>query len=258
MLAYRVWADQRRGWRFTNPNLEELGLVRAEYVSLDELAEDDAAFAMRHRNCALQTGDKSAALVKLLTILRHGLAVTADALDPATVEATANASRQSLREPWSISAQEEPRVASALIIDAPRRADAGLRGEPLMVRGGPRSRLARQLGHARIWGKRLDAKTYLEIVSALLERSRNINLSVEVPTSFDVDGWRLAANAVRLVPAEGRPDGSRQPLFCRTLQALWLTLSRAVAKHCSGSRARAYSASRSGPTRMARMAISLG
>ena len=45
MLAYRVWVDQRRGWRFTNPNLEELGLVRAEYVSLDELAADDDAFA---------------------------------------------------------------------------------------------------------------------------------------------------------------------------------------------------------------------
>jgi hypothetical protein len=29
VIAYRVWADQRRGWRFTNPNLEDLGLIRA-------------------------------------------------------------------------------------------------------------------------------------------------------------------------------------------------------------------------------------
>ena len=28
-----------------------------------------------------------------------------------------------------------------------------------------------------------------------------------VGTSFDVEGWRLAANAIRLVEAEGRPDG---------------------------------------------------
>ena len=27
VLAHRVWADQRRGWRFTNPSLEELGLI---------------------------------------------------------------------------------------------------------------------------------------------------------------------------------------------------------------------------------------
>ena len=44
VIAHRVWADQRRGWRFTNPSLEELGLVRAHYVGLDELAADDAAF----------------------------------------------------------------------------------------------------------------------------------------------------------------------------------------------------------------------
>ena len=57
--------------------------------------------------------------------MRHGLAITADALEPATVEAAANAARQSLRDPWSISAQEEPRVAAALIIDAPKRAEVG-------------------------------------------------------------------------------------------------------------------------------------
>jgi hypothetical protein len=55
---------------------------------------------------------RRAALVELLTHLRHGLAVTADALDPATVESIANAARQNLRDPWAISAQEEPRVAS--------------------------------------------------------------------------------------------------------------------------------------------------
>jgi hypothetical protein len=27
VLAYRAWFDQRRAWRYTNPNLEELGLL---------------------------------------------------------------------------------------------------------------------------------------------------------------------------------------------------------------------------------------
>jgi hypothetical protein len=45
VLAHRAWVDQRRGWRFTNPNLEELGLVSAKYLALDELANDDEAFA---------------------------------------------------------------------------------------------------------------------------------------------------------------------------------------------------------------------
>jgi hypothetical protein len=167
VLAYRVWADQRRGWRFTNPNLEELGLVGTEYVSLDDLAGDVDAFANAPPELRNATAEKRKdALSLLLNHLRQGLAVTADALDRATIESTASSSRQSLRDPWAISIQERERPAAALIIDAPRRAEVGLRGEPLLVRGGPRSRLARELGHARIWGKRLDGSTYLEVDTA--------------------------------------------------------------------------------------------
>src|SRR5262249_7131122 len=169
VLAYRVWADQRRAWRFTNPNLEELGLVRAEYVSLDELAADDTAFAKAPpelRNAPVET--RKAALALLLNHLRQGLAVTADALDRANIESNATASRQSLRDPWAISTQERERPAAALIIDAPRRAEVGLRGEPLLVRGGSRSRPAPALTHPKIWCRRLNSSTYLAVVHALL------------------------------------------------------------------------------------------
>ena len=44
-LQHRFWIDQRRGWRFTNPNLEQLGLIRAEYQYLDDLAADAEEFA---------------------------------------------------------------------------------------------------------------------------------------------------------------------------------------------------------------------
>jgi hypothetical protein len=127
VLAHRIWADQRRGWRFTNPSLEELGLVRAEYVSLDELAADDGAFANAAPELRTATPEtRTKALGILLDHLRRGLAVTTDALDPANVEVVANAARQSLREPWSISQQETPRIAAALMIDAPQRAEAGV------------------------------------------------------------------------------------------------------------------------------------
>ena len=45
LLAYRAWFDQRKGWRFNNPNLEQLGLVEVEYLGLKELTEKEAAFA---------------------------------------------------------------------------------------------------------------------------------------------------------------------------------------------------------------------
>jgi hypothetical protein len=88
------------------------------------------------------------------------------------------------------------------MLDAPRRADAGLRGEPLILRGGPRSSLARQLGHARLWGERLSGKTYLEVVSALLAAADHYKIVRPVGTASDVEGWRLAASAVRLVAGD--------------------------------------------------------
>lgn len=186
VLAHRVWADQRRGWRFTNPSLEELGLIRANYLSLDELATDDGAFARAPAELRLaDPSRRRSALLILLDHLRRGLAVTADALDSATVESIANAARQSLREPWSFSQQESPRVAAALIIDAPKRAEAGLRGEPLIVRGGPRSSLARQLGRASLWGKKLGAKTYLEGIAALLAAAAEYQLVRSIQTILE-------------------------------------------------------------------------
>lgn len=222
VLAYRVWADQRRGWRFTNPSLEELGLVRVDYVGLEDVAADNAAFADAPE--PLKSADptlRQRALRVLLDGLRTGLAVTTDALEQSTVEATANASRQRLREPWSISQQENPRVAAAFIIDPPRRTEAGVRGEPLIVRGSVRSRIGRQLVHADLWGRRLSSDEYLGVVEALLGAAASYELVRSVVTSFDVEGWRLAANAVRLLPGNGPTDGRRaNPYFTDLYQTL--------------------------------------
>ena len=222
VLAHRVWGDQRRGWRFTNPSLEELGLIRTEYVGLDELAEDANAFAEAPpelRNAEPET--RKRVLTILLDVLRRGLAVTSDALDQTLVDNTANAARQHLREPWSIAQQETLRVASALIIDAPRKAEVGVRGEALVVRGSSRSSLARQLNRAEIWGRRLSAERYAEVLEALLSAASEYQLVRSVATLFDVNGWRLAANAVRLVASNGRTDGKAvNPFFVDLYETL--------------------------------------
>ena len=104
VLAHRVWADQRRGWRFTNPNLEELGLVRAEYVSLDDLAADDAAFANAPPELRLaSTGERERRASCCSTTCGMDWRSRRTRWIPATVETIANASRQNLRDPWAIS-----------------------------------------------------------------------------------------------------------------------------------------------------------
>src|SRR5262249_16704567 len=38
VLGYRLYFDLRRGWRFTHPNLEQLGYLLIDYSSLEECA----------------------------------------------------------------------------------------------------------------------------------------------------------------------------------------------------------------------------
>jgi hypothetical protein len=40
VLGYRLYFDLRRGWRITNPNIEQLGLLAIDYLSLDECCTD--------------------------------------------------------------------------------------------------------------------------------------------------------------------------------------------------------------------------
>lgn len=40
VLAYRLYFDLRRGWRYSNPNLEQLSLLEIDYEGLTELCED--------------------------------------------------------------------------------------------------------------------------------------------------------------------------------------------------------------------------
>jgi hypothetical protein len=228
VLTYRVWSDQRRGWRFTNPSLEDLGLLRVEYLSLEELANDDEAFVdapdvLRRADATV----RNKALRILLDAMRQGLAITTESLESFNVEATANLSRQSLRDPWSISQQEQEtlRIVASLVIDPPKKADTGLRGEALIVRAGPRSGLARRLGHRRLWGMRMKGSAYEELLRALLAAAASYELVRPVSTPFEVQGWRLAANAVRLVAADAR---SNEPAVNSFFVDLYLRLAEAL------------------------------
>ena len=45
VVTYRLWADLKRGWRITMPNLEQTGQLRLAYEGVDELAANDGKWA---------------------------------------------------------------------------------------------------------------------------------------------------------------------------------------------------------------------
>ena len=98
VLAFRVWFDQRRGWRYTNPNLEQLGMVRVTYQGVDDLAADDELFADSHRLLReASRAVRSAVYRALLDHMRRWMAIRSQVLDAAVLEQLVAKSHSRLR-----------------------------------------------------------------------------------------------------------------------------------------------------------------
>src|SRR5690625_7944668 len=52
VLAYRLLFALRRGWRFNNPNLDQLGLLQVSYSMLDEFCSDETSLTQPTLTCA--------------------------------------------------------------------------------------------------------------------------------------------------------------------------------------------------------------
>lgn len=198
VLAYRVWFDQRRGWRYTNPNLEELGLVTVDYAALDALASDDQAFAKAPVLLATASASTRARVYRLLfDYLRKDLAIHSQLLEQTSQEQLVNRSHSRLRAPWGFATDERPRRARWMLLTAPTRRKTSLRDEDLFVRGGSRSRLGRELRDARLWNdnpaaRGLKAADVEAMLRSLLAVAREHGQISQGTSPFDDEpGWRL-------------------------------------------------------------------
>ncbi|MFM7537366.1 MAG: helicase-related protein, partial [Acidimicrobiales bacterium] len=103
VLAYRLYRDLQRGWRVTAPNLEQCGLLRLDYLDLDEVCASDRLWATRHPALAgASRAERERVARVLLDYLRRELAIKVDALDPMAQEALQQRADQRLAGPWSL------------------------------------------------------------------------------------------------------------------------------------------------------------
>ena len=250
VLAYRVWFDQRRGWRYTNPNLEQLGMVRVEYLGLDDLAADDELFAGSHP--LLQRAShavRARVYHELLDHMRKWMAIRSQVLDAAVLEQLVAKSHSRLRPPWGFGSDEKPRGARWLMVVAPTRRSSTLRDQELIVRGGSRSGLGRSLRSSRLWGgdttvRELRSKDFDRLVNDLLRAGVTHGLLSEENTPFDQAGWRLNDGCVVFKPGDDLADdsGSTQNAFFRDLYENLARMLRAPTHPLFGFEAREHTA----------------
>ncbi|MBL8618291.1 MAG: DEAD/DEAH box helicase [Deltaproteobacteria bacterium] len=232
VLAYRAWFDQRRGWRYTNPNLEQLGLVEVEYQALDELAGADAAFADAPPVLAQAPVAVRAAVYRaLFDHLRTGMAVKSTVLDELATEQLYQRSSSRLRAPWGFSSDERPRPGRWLVLHAAKRKGTRAKDEDLIVRGGARSALGKRLRAEKLWGttaiRALKAAEVDALIEKLLEVAQQYGLVTQETTPFDSPGWKLVDSAVlfRRKTKAGAAQGKENPFF----RSLYLALADMLA-----------------------------
>lgn len=210
VLAHRVWNDLRRGWRYTNPSLSVLNLLRVEFVGLEGIVADrERLSAVLPELGELSEGKRAEFLEKVLGAMLERLAVNAEALDPNHIESIAQRSRSLLRSPWAIGAEETPRGRSSLILRPPKRV-VKLREERTFLRAGPTSRIARRINRQSVIGTRLRKDDYLKFFSNLLDLLAEKGLVVPVKLGGDLKGWRLTPSIVRLVRGQALDDDRKR------------------------------------------------
>ncbi len=225
-LTHRFWIDQRRGWRFTNPNLEQLGLLGAQYLALDEMCAEAHEFAASPPLQAASPDERQAAARKVFDFMRRGLAVEADLLDRTTIETLASRMRATIKPPWAI-AEDRLRGATTLSTNPPRRADMKARDETLILRATERSALGRELKELTFGGRKPESSEIVGIVEGLLQVAQRYGIAIQRPTPFGDEGWRLQASAVLFTSDPGDTEPARPNAF---FQDLYLNVANMLAQ----------------------------
>lgn len=229
VLAHRLWTDLRRGWRYTNPNLDQLGLIRIEYPGIASLAIDEAACAGEdlqgeltdaQRNgfrllSGLSVEIREAMFARLFDAMRQGLAIAVDALDATELDQVAERSRLLLKDPWAIGKEERESLSRAgtLTVGSDRR-----KGERDVIRATGRSVLGRDIGGLAGAGSKLSIADREALFEAML-RAAESHYIVRRFSTRDLMGWRLAPDAMRLHRGSGETKPGQDNAFFAQLYA---------------------------------------
>jgi superfamily II DNA/RNA helicase len=200
VLGYRLYFDLRRGWRFTHPNLEQLGYLLIGYASLEECAADQAEWSKRHPLLAAATAETRQKLLReLLDRMRRGLCIKTIYLDGNHLEQVRNRSFAELKEPWGLGEDERPVTAAAMI---PRPQPNGRLPTPT-VHISHRSAFGRRIKSKTTWADaapifpgKIDEDAYNRIVDDMLAVLASYGLAEPIEVEGDLKGYRVPATVI--------------------------------------------------------------
>ena len=208
-LQHLFWVDQRRGWRYTNPNLEQLGLLIARYKYLDAIASDEGEFVASPILSNASPEERKQALKAVYDHMRKGLAVDSGALNRLKLEELSGKNHNLIKSPWNI---EEDRIVTSTIFmtDPPKRKEMKNKDEDKLLRGSPTSTIGRKIRDMTFAGRRIELKEVPEVMEGLLKASENYGSVVKEAGPFGGMGWRLAGSTVQFALDEAHENAELQ------------------------------------------------
>ncbi|RIL09302.1 hypothetical protein DCC79_11475, partial [bacterium] len=207
VLGYKVYRDQKRGWRVTSPNLEQCGLLRIRYEGLEEACEHPSSWMGLHPALAgARPAARLAVARTLLDHLRRSLAIKSEFLAPEFQEIVARRSRQELSERWQI---DDEAAMDHAFVAYPRSVQPDDRRDSLYVsaRSGFGIYLRRAStfpGHAGPLSMEDSEQVLRDLLEALRKEGFVECVAPARPgAANDVPGYQLLASALRWTADDG-------------------------------------------------------
>jgi Lhr-like helicase len=203
-FLYRFWIDQRRGWRYTNPNLEQLGLIQVDYLSLDDLAADSIRFKDCPSLAKASPDERKKALLALLDTLRKGLAIETDSLEVKQIESLAARMRGVIKPPWAL--EDDRFLAAPVFVTSPPKArDLKPSDETMLLRGSANSSIGREIKKLTFGGVRPKPSEVAGILDSLLAAAKDYGLVTPMESPFGGPGWRILPQGIQFSEGPGNP-----------------------------------------------------
>ncbi|NTU52311.1 MAG: DEAD/DEAH box helicase [Chlorobiaceae bacterium] len=236
ILGYRLYYDLRRGWRLTNPNLEQLGLVRIDYQELEAICNESSLWADAPPLLSGATPEAKLGIAhRFLDVMRKELCIKGHYLDPDQQEQFKLASFSHLREPWAVNEDERLQPSRYLILGS--RPPELNRQDDRAAYLSYRSRFSREIRVMGLWGAdaasrwptKFNEEYFNSIVTALLEGLTKGGIIHPLETRANVLAYQITASALIWRPIIGEQKVANTTLsYNQFFRELYLNIAKAL------------------------------
>jgi hypothetical protein len=216
ILGYRLLRDIRKGWRYNNPSLEVLELIKIEYDNLSKYLETDQN-GLLPEITTLSQPQKLALFMLVFNEMKKNLCISSNFLSSVDQDKYKTKSFNTLKEPWAFSQDEILSTTSYLTLRI-EKDWRGRRGE--IISAGPRSRIVQLIKRELFWKEtgfdygKWKGEDYTTIIENMLQWAEKYGFVITQPLGSSMTGFCLNSGTLvwRLI-IDKKPESNVNSFF---------------------------------------------